>query len=131
FDVSEKRYDTSLSNIEGVGGPLPVDGLYNITSMGDGLGAPAGTVLSWISPDVSAAAAAVNLDNLPVSNERLQDNRSVEEENTGAFVQLNWNTEIAGMGFRGNAGVRYVQTDQSSTGYQDAGDEPVLVTVER
>ncbi|UTF59480.1 TonB-dependent receptor [Gilvimarinus sp. DA14] len=131
FDVGEKRYDTSLSGIDGIGGPIAIDGLYYITSMGNGLGAPSGTTLSWISPDVGAASDAVGLDSLPVSNDRLQDNRSVSEDDTGYFVQLDWNTELAGMGFRGNAGVRYVETEQSSSGFQDAGDEPVLVTVDR
>lgn len=131
FEVGEKRYDTSLSNIDGIGGPISIDGLYTITSMGDGLGAPAGTVLSWISPDVNAAADRVGLDNLPVTNERLADNRSVGEDDTGVFAQLNWNTQLGNIGFRGNLGVRYVETDQTSSGYQSAASGPVLVTVDR
>ncbi len=133
FEVAEARRDTSLSGIPGFDGPIPVtDNLYNIASMGEGLDAPSGTQLTWVSPDVQAAADAVGLYSLPAdASSRPQDNRSVSEDNTGAFVQFDWETELAGMGFRGNAGIRYVTTDQSSSGFQDAGGELVDVTVER
>ncbi|MDO3386224.1 TonB-dependent receptor [Gilvimarinus sp. SDUM040013] len=132
FETGAERYDTSLSNIDGIGGPIGIDGLYNITTMGSGLGAPSGTTLSWVSPDVSAASDRVGLDSLEVTNPRLQDNRSVGEDDTAMFVQVNWDTEIAGMGFRGNAGVRYVETDQTSSGFiSQPGEDPELITVDR
>lgn len=51
--------------------------------------------------------------------------RSVVEEDFGVFLQLDFSTEIAGMPFRGNAGVRYVETDMESKGIQVVGNPPV------
>ncbi|UZK67048.1 TonB-dependent receptor [Sphingomonas sp. M1-B02] len=40
----------------------------------------------------------------------------VEERSLAAYARVNIETEIGGMGLRGNAGVRYVQTDQTTIG---------------
>lgn len=53
--------------------------------------------------------------------------RSVEEDSNGYFVQGNFNTELMGMAFKGNAGVRKVTTDLTSTGQISGAD----ATVER
>ncbi len=42
---------------------------------------------------------------------------NVEEEITSAYTQFNFNGE----GFRGNLGLRYVMTDQSSAGFTGVG----------
>jgi len=42
---------------------------------------------------------------------------SVEEAVTAAFVQADFETEVLGLPLSGNAGLRYVYTDQRSTGY--------------
>lgn len=44
-------------------------------------------------------------------------NRGVEEESTGGYVALNWDTDLGNMRFRGDVGVRYVETDVTSYGY--------------
>jgi iron complex outermembrane receptor protein len=41
---------------------------------------------------------------------------TVKEKLTSAFVKVNIDTEVAGMALTGNAGLRYVQTKQSSQG---------------
>jgi TonB-dependent receptor len=53
-------------------------------------------------------------------------NRAVEETSNGAWVALTWNTELAGMPVRGDVGVRYVETEVSSSGYLGS----VFVTAE-
>lgn len=53
--------------------------------------------------------------------------RSVEEESNGYFVQGNFNTELMGMAFKGNVGVREVTTDLTTTGQISGKD----ATVER
>ncbi|WP_332773618.1 TonB-dependent receptor [Phenylobacterium sp.] len=104
-----------------------------------GLGAPAGTVTSWVSPSYFAAATAFNLND-PTAfggawrlgrEPALGNNRGVSEEDKGGFVQVDWSTEIAGMPFRGNIGVRHVQTQQSASGYTFLSGAAVPITVDR
>lgn len=52
--------------------------------------------------------------------------RSVQETDTGGYVQLDFRTEIASREFFGNVGVRYVETEVESTG--DIGIDPVTVS---
>ncbi|WP_323816283.1 TonB-dependent receptor [Cellvibrio sp. NN19] len=44
------------------------------------------------------------------------ENRSVEEKDTGYYVQVDFNTELFGLPFRGDIGVREVDTEQTSSG---------------
>ena len=41
----------------------------------------------------------------------LGNNQQVSEDDTGAFLQLDFNVDLAGLPVRGNVGARYVQTD--------------------
>jgi len=62
---------------------------------------------------------------------RAADDRSVEEEDLGYYLQFDWSTEIAGLPFRGDVGVRYVTTDVTSKGVSDLGSsaDPRYVNV--
>ena len=55
------------------------------------------------------------------------ENRSVEEKDTGYYAQVDFDTELFGLPFRGDAGVREVETKQTSSGFV-SGTE---VTVKR
>ena len=44
------------------------------------------------------------------------ENRSVEEEDTGYYAQMDFNTELFGLPFRGDVGVREAETQQTSSG---------------
>jgi TonB-dependent receptor len=46
-------------------------------------------------------------------------------------VQLDWNAELVGRPLRGNLGVRYVETKQTTTGWLTQNSVPVLTTTER
>jgi iron complex outermembrane recepter protein len=80
----------------------------------------------FIKPNGQAITNAYNVLNAPpgsryetsetVSSAR-GDNRKVEEEDTGAFIQATFDTEFAGMPVRGDIGVRYVETKQKSEFY--------------
>ena len=54
----------------------------------------------------------------------------VKEKDTGVFLQGLWNFEVGNVKFRGDAGVRYVHTDQLSSGFT-GGAQAVLVTSTR
>lgn len=90
------------------------DAISEIFNLGNA-GQPAGTTTSWLIPSIEAAADAVGLyDRTAVLNQG--SDRSVTEEVKGGYAQVDWNTDIIGMKVTGNAGLRYVRTDQSSTG---------------
>ncbi|MBL8552532.1 MAG: TonB-dependent receptor [Hyphomonadaceae bacterium] len=87
---------------------------------GKGLGMPAGNATAWLVPDIQAAAALFSLYDTNVfrmgPEPSLNNNRAVEETDVGAWVQADWDLDIAGRPFRGNIGVRKVETSQEVTG---------------
>lgn len=117
-----------------------------VTGFGKGLDLPAGVPTSWVIPDLRAIAAAYDiycnciksgpaggpgdftLSSITNGNAR-GNNRAVTETNQGGFVQMDFNTKLLGYKLRGNAGVRFVETKQSATGYL-ATAIPTEVTVE-
>ena len=91
-----------------------------------GAGAPAGTTISWAAPNLDAAAALINLYNRPLI-QQAGNTRSVTEKDTGAFLQFDVKSKFGDLDYALNAGVRYVKTEQSSTGINSGQN----VTVER
>ncbi|WP_447910349.1 TonB-dependent receptor [Brevundimonas bullata] len=92
---------------------------------------PSGAQLNWLIPDYGKASELFGFDNYPLSwRPASGNNRSVEEKTTGAYVQLDFDTDFA-IPVRGNLGMRYVNTDQSSKGYQIAAGAPVEVRASR
>ncbi|OFC70275.1 TonB-dependent receptor [Alteromonas confluentis] len=59
-------------------------------------------------------------------NVRPGDTRSVTEESLGYYVQADFNTEVGEKILRGNAGVRHVKTDLSSTGIVGGTEERTI-----
>jgi TonB-dependent receptor len=47
----------------------------------------------------------------------LGSNGTVREDDTAGWLMAQWDTTIAGMSFRGNAGARFVVTGQTATGF--------------
>lgn len=101
------------------GAPLTPD-LYSFVTGGPG------SQSSWITPNIAAAAALIDLYSIPGAI-RSGNVRNVEEEDLGFWGQLDWDTTVAGMPLRGNVGVRWVETTVSSTGLVDGN----AVTIER
>lgn len=82
---------------------------------------PAGSDTSWFALDFSKAAGPLGLWDQSVNpvtaGPGYTNSGSVREDDYSAWVQAAWETELYGMAFRGDAGVRYVQTDMKSVGY--------------
>lgn len=140
FDTTELRRSNGTSaNIEATipasVAAAPISSYSRMVSLADQWDIPTGTTLTWLIPDVHRAEELFALNNpavFPLGPQPIiANNRSVTEEDYGAYLMLNFETTLAGRPLRGNAGVRYVETHQSSTGYQVTGPAPVLVTVER
>jgi TonB-dependent receptor len=134
FETSSmQRSNGTSTSQEGIV-PMGVDltTLSKLTTL-DSLSLPAGGVGTWISPDVQKATSLLDLNNrslFPLGIETaLSSNYMIQEKDTGGFLQANLKTTLGGMRFRGNLGVRYVQTDQESSGYTFVGGAPVLATV--
>jgi TonB-dependent receptor len=145
--VSYKRafLDTEQSNRDG-----SVCGfdLFECDSDGDGMddlaGAPGDPALSdsieypgevgagsssrWVSPSIDRWAAALGYYDVPLTPDQ-DSTYEVTEKNLGTFVQASGELDLGpeGMRLHYDAGVRYVQTRQSSTGYNSG----VLVTIDR
>jgi TonB-dependent receptor len=113
---------------------IPIASYSRVFSYGSDLGIPSGSNTTFLIPDMNAATSALGLNSIPVSSTTsaaLTNNLRVEEEDLGYFAQAQLSTDIAGMPLRGNLGVRYVQTDQTSFGFSFLSGQAVLIKAER
>lgn len=109
----------------------PISDYSRPVGLSDQWDIPSGSNLSWLIPHYKTAAEIFGFEDyalswLPANG----NNRSVEEETRGGFAQLDFNTDM-GVPVRGNIGVRYIDTEQSSKGYQIAAGAPTQVTAQR
>ncbi|WP_239590857.1 TonB-dependent receptor [Vitreimonas flagellata] len=128
FDVQEWRraseaLPASVLTQLGLNGYTIADYSTTVTGFGSGMDLPAGTPTTWVVPDLNALNNIIDFDCNCINSYgdfRLAphpaETRSAYERSNGAYVQLDWNTELAGIGVRGNVGVRYVETNLTSTG---------------
>jgi TonB-dependent receptor len=102
-----------------------VDSIGRVVSIGDGVSAGAGSDLSFIVPDISKIADFLSFYDDPLVPNRSE--REVDETDKGVFFQADFNTTVGGMVLRGNAGVRYAQTEVTAKGWQTiaVGTPPV------
>jgi len=109
------------------------------TNFGGGLGLPSGVATSWLSPDPAKYAAGIpiysNQGIYAISSELNSSARgntsAVREHDRAGYGMVEFRFPLFGINVRGDAGVRYVHTNQRSTGYAAVGNAVELVTVER
>lgn len=89
-------------------------------------GQPDGTTTSWLVPNIDTSAAFTGLYNRTAAVDA-GNTRSVSERVSGGYVQGDWKSELFGVRYAINAGVRYVHTKQTSQGLNSG----VSVTVDR
>ena len=116
-------------------GPTAIYGFQATSALSDTVtlgnaGQPAGTTTSWIIPNIDAAAAYTGLYNRTPAVD-VSNTRSVIEKVTGGYLEFDAKGELFGLRYALNAGMRYVKTDQSSTGLTNNGVSNVPVTVQR
>nr|WP_326525100.1 TonB-dependent receptor [Sphingomonas sp.] len=78
-------------------------------------GQPSGTTNQFLIPNLQASADFTKLYSRTPAVDA-GNTRSVSEEVKGGYLQFDAKGELLGLRFAANAGVRYVHTDQSSTG---------------
>jgi TonB-dependent receptor len=136
---SLQRSNGTTSSQEGVipasVAATPIADYSRLLGISSNLDVPAGSARQWLIPDLQRAADLFGLYDrsvFPLGPElALSNNYSIEEEDMGGFVQADFHTELFGRPLRGNFGVRYVETDQTSSGYTFTSGSPVLATVDR
>jgi iron complex outermembrane receptor protein len=95
------------------------------SGFGRHLGLPAGNATAWLVPDIDAYAKLLNIySNTGIYALTDTNNTSargqygaVQEESTGAYLQAEFKFDALGLPWRGDAGVRHVNTNQESAGY--------------
>jgi len=99
-----------------------------------GLKGISGSPSNWVIPDLDAVAELLdiysNTGTFAVAP-RLNNSRSVEEKDRGAWLMGEFSADLGSIPLSGNFGVRYVETEQSSTGYATVAGAPVLATTSR
>jgi TonB-dependent receptor len=137
--TESRRSNGTTANLESIipvsVAGAPISSYSRLISFGKGLDLPAGSTTSWLIPNVNAAVDALDLDNASLYAMGIQsvlgNNNEIEEDDLGAYVQGDFSYELGGRTLRGNVGVRYVETDQTSTGYTLSAGQPVMATVDR
>jgi len=113
-------------------GTTPIADFSELVEFGEGLGLPDGAPTTWLIPDLRTANELFDLYNttlFPMGIEpALGNNRLVKEEDSGVYVQLDFR---AGDMVRGNIGLRYVETDQTSAGFTFTSGAPLASRVDR
>lgn len=105
---------TSLFGPTAIYGFQATPALSQLFEMG-AAGQPAGNTNSWLVPNLATAAAFTQLYNRPLVLD-VGNNRGVEEETKGAYLQFDAKGDIFGLNYALNGGIRYAKTDQSSYG---------------
>jgi TonB-dependent receptor len=105
----------------------PVTSALTQTFSLSGADAPAGTTTSWVVPNLQASTALINLYSRPLI-QQAGNTRGVTEKDTGAYLQFDVKSRFGDIvDYALNLGVRYVKTEQSSTGINSGQ----TVTIER
>lgn len=89
----------------------------SISGFGDGLGLPSGAPTSWVAADLAKFEQALPIySNQGIFAYGTDNPREVIEKPVTVFGMLEFSFDAFGLPFRGNAGVRYVQTELDTSG---------------
>ncbi|MFL6720650.1 MAG: TonB-dependent receptor [Sphingomonas sp.] len=115
-------------------GVNPAD-VGRVIQFGQGLNPPEGTATSFFVPTIAGFQRIFDFTcncvnkwgDWRITNLRNggRENFSVDETDTAGYLQADWNLDLLGGSFRGNAGVRVAHTDLESVGHTTAGRETV------
>jgi len=106
------------------------------SGFGRNLNLPAGVATSWLIPDISKFADLLGiysntgiykLGTIEESNAR-GSTGSVTEEDLGLWGMFDFDAKSIGLPVRGNLGLRYSKTQQTSSGYAATGSTIEMVT---
>jgi iron complex outermembrane receptor protein len=98
-----------------------------------------GVPTSWAAPDLNAFAKLFNIYSgracsssaAPATPMRAATSAASRRRTSAAYAQLDFNGDRFAWPIRGDIGVRYVKTEQSSTGYQLVAGAAQQATIDR
>jgi iron complex outermembrane receptor protein len=132
-DYSRRDYvitslvDTPLTSLGGIFvDPFPITGFLSDFS--------GNAPRTWIAPSRTAFFDRLFTDairNAPLSAADLRNSFVVSENMASAYVRADFAFDWAGRPTSGNVGVRYAQTEQTSSGYQSTGSTATPVSFEK
>ncbi|WDS35206.1 TonB-dependent receptor [Pseudoxanthomonas sp.] len=131
FGTKELRRSSELDVPDFADGTTTIPVEYTALASLQGISGSPGT---WVVPDLDALADALGIysgTGIWTLAERAANTRSVEEKDRGGWLMGEFGFDIGSIPVSGNAGVRYVRTSQSSTGFATVGSALVNTTVER
>lgn len=97
--------------------------LAELFNLGDA-GQPSGNTNAWLVPNLATTTDFTNLyDRTPAVD--AGNTRGVVEKVKGGYLQFDFKSDLGGLGFAANVGMRYVHTDQTSRGLS-SGTEVVI-----
>jgi TonB-dependent receptor len=139
YDSTERRRLSGETVVAALT-PAQLAGMTTLFSgFGKGLSIPAGTPTAWVVPNIDAFIGQGGIYNNPLYATGGIENATargsyitVREEDIGAWGMAQFNLEdTTGVPVRGDIGIRYVKTDQLSTGYASQGSAINLVSADR
>lgn len=138
YDSTERRRLSGETVVQTLTAAQIAAATMPFTGFGSGLNIPAGTPTGWIVPDLAKFAQLYGIYTNPLYATGGVENASargsfvtVEEKDLGAWGMAEFDLRDAGLPVRGDIGVRWVRTDQNSTGYASQGASVNLVEAER
>jgi iron complex outermembrane receptor protein len=138
YDSTEQRRLSGETVVQTLTPAQLAAGTTVFSGFGRGLNIPGGTPTSFAVPDLSKFISLYGIYSNPlyaiggVENATARGSFiTVREEDLGAWGMAEFNLNPLGLPVRGDAGLRYVSTDQVSTGYASQGAAINLVTASR
>jgi len=138
YDSSERRRLSGETVVTTLTAAQIAPLVTQFTGFGRGLAMPSGTPTGWVVPNLDAFLAYLNAPTNPTYATGGVENATargsfvtVREDDLGVWGMAEFNLADAGFPLRGDVGVRYVKTDQLSTGYASQGGTVNLVTADR
>jgi TonB-dependent receptor len=116
YDFDTFGFQQAVSALTGADRATDVTNLGKIENIAGGLDIPAGTDLNYIVPDIFAINDVLSRYDDPLVP-TFNGTREVQEKDTGAFIQADFDTLVGGLTVRGNVGLRYAHTDTTSSGF--------------
>jgi TonB-dependent receptor len=140
FGLSQRKYGFSTAEYRRLTGETlnpslkeagsNVAAVSRVINWGTGLDVPAGTTTAFLTPDLQKMVDLIGFDcncvnkygDWRLSYLASAANRySVDEKDTGAYVQFDFDTQLFGRELRGNVGTRYALTEVNSNGLTNTG----------